>query len=902
MINDSLLQLFNSEFFNAWIAVSYLFKYSDNDDIGRYLCASLKEFPFAEIEFFLPQLLHLLVTQPTVSVTLEKALVDMGKQSPHFAVMSIWYLQTYMSDLKGDSNSSSYLLCQRVLNKIQDILMLGRLQAGDNHDELITFTRSAGIEMKAWHNGISSTQQQYERSTSGLNNNDDLLDDLDILSPTCFSSRRLSQRSMTFSDDSPDPSTTSLSLEYPQGEKIFSLSQYLVNNLKWPHHTPFQGLHGGLVCGHIGAEGNGSSLDVTTRIMGSSSVPINDGHPPSPASFSNIKNVDYLIHGQTTHGIRHSLSLPYIPKSTYLKSQHDNVPGHLLPALEPSSSASSYSSSRTSMDISTISTNNTYNNIDLVNKHHWIHAGYFQDEMYFLAALSDIAERLVAVPKHARTSVLHTELVLINHRLPAQICLPLWCSGICSSLHHHVVRVSPYDAVVLNSAERAPYLLLIEVLEDDMNLDHETTNDSLPAMDRQNSKDVYVKMDLSIPGSTKKKSHPNISTQTTNAIDISNTTSNYSRHMRAATITLAQIQIQQQKHDINDPHLVTTQTVQQRVIDQMLSLETAMTQRSATQHPINIRPSLSVLQPDSREMDDPSAVVLSEDWQIKKERIRRKSPFGHLPNWRLLSVIVKQGTDLRQEQFTIQLIREMQKIWHDSGVDAWVKYYRVLVTSDNSGLIETIRNTISVHSIKKNAYTKQNNTKYTLRDFFKQRWGSPSSSTFKAAQEAFMKSLVGYSVACYLLQIKDRHNGNLLLDDQGHLIHIDFGFVLSNTPGSLRFEKAPFKLSQEYIDVLDGMDSELFGKYRILMKQAFKAVRKYSDNILLLVEMMSRDSNMPCFQSNPDHVLKQLKERFQPNLTDSQLDNFVEKLILNSCGSLYTRLYDTFQYYSQGIL
>lgn len=136
-------------------------------------------------------------------------------------------------------------------------------------------------------------------------------------------------------------------------------------------------------------------------------------------------------------------------------------------------------------------------------------------------------------------------------------------------------------------------------------------------------------------------------------------------------------------------------------------------------------------------------------------------------------------------------------------------------------------------------------------------------------------------------------------DHSFFLIDIDFGFVLSNSPGSMGFEKSPFKLSQEYIDVLGGVDSELFGQYRCLMKQAFKALRKYGDTILLLVEMMSKTSNLPCFKNNPDHVLLQLKERFQFHLTDRQLDLFVDKLISNSRGNLFTRLYDTYQYYSQ---
>ncbi len=45
-----------------------------------------------------------------------------------------------------------------------------------------------------------------------------------------------------------------------------------------------------------------------------------------------------------------------------------------------------------------------------------------------------------------------------------------------------------------------------------------------------------------------------------------------------------------------------------------------------------------------------------------------------------------------------------------------------------------------------------------------------------------------------------------------------------------------------------------------------------------------------------------LRSRFQLGLSASQCDEFVDQLILSSAGSRFTRLYDQFQYYSQGIL
>ena len=92
--------------------------------------------------------------------------------------------------------------------------------------------------------------------------------------------------------------------------------------------------------------------------------------------------------------------------------------------------------------------------------------------------------------------------------------------------------------------------------------------------------------------------------------------------------------------------------------------------------------------------------------------------------------------------------------------------------------MEAIPDTISIDSLRKN------HPHFTdLKHFFEEHFGQPGSDSYENAKANFVESLAAYSIVCYMLQIKDRHNGNILLDNKGHLIHIDFGFFFLSSPG-----------------------------------------------------------------------------------------------------------------------
>jgi len=209
--------------------------------------------------------------------------------------------------------------------------------------------------------------------------------------------------------------------------------------------------------------------------------------------------------------------------------------------------------------------------------------------------------------------------------------------------------------------------------------------------------------------------------------------------------------------------------------------------------------------------DDPNKIVpcYGEVWVQKRNRLREKTTFTRAVengSWDLQAVIVKSNDDVRQEVFVMELISFYEEVFKQAGLAIWLRSYMIISTGNNTGLIAFLTDAISFDGLK-----KSNDYPGTLRGHFEKIYGGSESAEFKAAQQNFAQSLAGYSLLSYLLCFKDRHNGNIMIDKKGHVIHIDFGFVLGIMPGGkFSFERAPFKLTAEMVEILDGPNSALF--------------------------------------------------------------------------------------------
>ncbi|EFJ26597.1 hypothetical protein SELMODRAFT_97324 [Selaginella moellendorffii] len=548
-----------------------------------------------------------------------------------------------------------------------------------------------------------------------------------------------------------------------------------------------------------------------------------------------------------------------------------------------------------------------------------IRKGTYHATLDFVRSLCDIASGLVDVfPMEDRRKALHESLAELNNHLASAeqdggVCFPMG-KGL-----YRVVHIPENDAVLMNSREKAPFLVCFEVLKCETESSVRDSRDSsirprggIPLANgdahvqrpppwaypvwnsQQSGSENYLRSaSRAIDRAMAHDWETNVKVVELN-LHVLERTDDSDRGEKCNESELVQVSLRavvdMNMEDVGEDF--TAKRKDHRRVPSTVAMDAVRAAAAKGEAP----PGLPLKGSGTDQLGKSSDVVGGELWDIKKGKIKKTSVFGGLPGWDLRSAIVKSGDDCRQEHLAVQLVSHFYDIFQEAGLPLWLRPYEVLVTSSRAALIETIPDTASVHAIK------TRNT--SLREYFCKKYDE-NSPAFKLAQRNFVESMAGYSILCYFLQVKDRHNANLLIDEDGHIVHIDFGFMLSNSPGGVNFENAPFKLTREQLEasVMDsdaeGTASEFFDYFKVLCIQGFLTCRKHAERIILLVEMM-QDSGCPCFRGGPKTILN-LRKRFHLSLTEEQCVSLVLSLISSSLDAWRTRQYDYYQRVLNGI-
>eukprot|EP01065_Artemidia_motanka_P050432 TRINITY_DN8628_c0_g1_i2.p1 TRINITY_DN8628_c0_g1~~TRINITY_DN8628_c0_g1_i2.p1 ORF type:complete len:869 (+),score=283.29 TRINITY_DN8628_c0_g1_i2:164-2608(+) len=191
--------------------------------------------------------------------------------------------------------------------------------------------------------------------------------------------------------------------------------------------------------------------------------------------------------------------------------------------------------------------------------------------------------------------------------------------------------------------------------------------------------------------------------------------------------------------------------------------------------------------------------------------------FGSLTG-RNRSAIYKDKDDLRRDQTVLSICSIVHHMWLQNGLDLRLTVYPVVPTSPSDGFVGMVPSVVSVGSL----LSAGGRPLKELLD------GQPGTEPeLVRARERrldnWVRSNAGYAVLTYVLGLGDRHLDNLLVTEDGRLVHIDFGFILGRDP---KPGAPPLKLREEMVHAMGGPDSDEFQRMQDLCVSGYLLLRK----------------------------------------------------------------------------
>jgi len=233
--------------------------------------------------------------------------------------------------------------------------------------------------------------------------------------------------------------------------------------------------------------------------------------------------------------------------------------------------------------------------------------------------------------------------------------------------------------------------------------------------------------------------------------------------------------------------------------------------------------------------------------------------------------ILKSETGLRKEQIVSQLIIILQNKLTEQMLKGRIEEfeeiptYKILMITNNIGIIEFLDDCYTLKSISQKSYTLQN---YILEHNKDDKIG--------AIKERFSKSLSISSCLSYILGLGDRHAGNIMISINGQIIHIDYGYILENPIHSTIFTPI-IRISSDMIDFLGGFQGKYYDLFKSYVIGVFDILRLYSDIIINFYRILGYENIV-----NWDLFKVKLEERFLKGMNNKDIEIMLLDLIQTS--------------------
>ncbi|KAF0701280.1 Aste57867_8209 [Aphanomyces stellatus] len=252
-------------------------------------------------------------------------------------------------------------------------------------------------------------------------------------------------------------------------------------------------------------------------------------------------------------------------------------------------------------------------------------------------------------------------------------------------------------------------------------------------------------------------------------------------------------------------------------------------------------------------------------------------------------IIFKAGDDVRQDCLTLQLIRLMDEMWRDEGMDLAMEPYKCVSTGPMTGIVQVVLHSVTTAAIhRRKAGVMGAFDVKSFADWIEANNGDRSS--YKAAVDLFLRSAAGYCVATYVLGVGDRHNDNIMMTKRGRYFHIDFGHFLGfmKWQYGIKREQTPFVFTPEMHHVLapkDGNDE--FPRFLATSSEAFNVVRRHMHLLVTLLLLMI-PADMPELRNKDD--INYLVQVMAPDKSDDAAADYWSNLTVECMKNTMKRM------------